>query len=147
MEKRKQPDRSWKLAVRFADAEACDAVVTFKDRERHETACGFKQVRCPLTNEAEANDRCPAVCSQTQLEEHMQTCEYRRVPCFHARSGCQWEGSLKLEEMHRKNCDFRPQPCKNGCEPWSGCRTLPHTLKNALSGRRSAGLRTLRTRT
>jgi len=113
--KRKQPDGSWKLAVRFGDAEACDAVVTLKDRERHETACGFKQVRCPLINDAEANDRCPEVCSRMQVEEHMQTCEYRRVPCFHTRSGCQWEGSLKLEEAHRKNCDYRPQPCKNGC--------------------------------
>lgn len=115
LEKRKQHDGSLKMAVRFGDADACDAVVSFKERDRHEHACGFKQVRCPLTNDTEADDRCPETCSRVDLEEHMRRCDYRRVPCFHARSGCQWEGPLKLEEAHRKKCDYRPQPCKNGC--------------------------------
>ena len=66
-------------------------------------------------NHPENGGPCGFVCVLRDMPFHRSTCDNRVTNCSFAGFGCEWRGSVRRPDAHRRACRFQPRPCPNGC--------------------------------
>ena len=115
---------------------ACASSVPLRDLEAHEETCPFRTLMCDLCdveergedgaenpvssdatrpNHPENGGPCGFVCALRDMPFHRSTCDNRVTNCSFAGFGCEWRGSVRRLDAHRRACRFQPRPCPNGC--------------------------------
>ena len=112
---------------------ACASSVPLRDLEAHEETCAFRTLMCDLCDVEERGEDgaedpvssdgskpenggpCGFVCVLRDMPFHRSTCDNRVTNCSFASFGCEWRGSVRRLDAHRRACRFQPRPCPNGC--------------------------------
>ena len=108
-------DGTTRAKVRYGDPHACNHVVRFPDRKKHEESCPYGTTKCLFFDDGNPEHQCGQTMIKKDLVLHQRTCIFRLVKCHNAIHGCAWEGSFKNLAPHMQGCSAKPEPCRNGC--------------------------------
>ncbi len=95
----------------------CQWIGTYNDLRHHSAECEYEVVTCSKCSEV-------SVPRKELLDHQQNACFLRRVSC----EFCQWEGTYRVVQLHKKRCGLVPQPCPNEC----GAEPERHSMEQHL---------------